>query len=71
MPTIEKESLHINLDTIDIEEIEVFLQEGSRGSSEFAASCSTICRWCCTPSCNCYAADQPAQDGDEMDGVLD
>ena len=73
MPTIEKESLHINLDTIDIEEIEVFLQEGSRGSTQFAASCSTICNWwCCTASCGCEVApDQPAQDEDEMDGVLD
>ena len=74
MLTIEKENLHINLDTIDIDEIEVFLQEGSRGTSEFAASCSTICNWwCCTPSCGgCEPAkDQPAQYEDEMDGVLD
>jgi hypothetical protein len=72
MPTLEKESLHIDLDAIEIEEIEVFLQEGSRGTPEFAASCSTICHYlCCAPSCACVVAGQEEPEADEMDEVLD
>ena len=72
MPTLEKETLHIDLDAIEIEDIEVFLQEGSRGTPEFAASCSTICYWlCCTPSCACCAAsDQQESDAEEMEEVI-
>ena len=73
MATLDNPALHIHLDAIEIEEIEVFLQEGSRGTSEFAASCSTICHYlCCAPSCNCVAADQEQSAGDagEMDDVL-
>ena len=66
-------TLKIDLDVVEIEEIEVFLQEGSRGAPEFAASCSTICHYlCCQPSCNCVvlSQDQPASDADEMDEVF-
>lgn len=63
-------SLTIDLDDIEIEEIEVFLQEGSRGSSEFAASCSTICHYlCCAPSCACGAPDVPSSE-DKFDELL-
>jgi len=72
MTATEQRKLTIDLDAIDIEEIEVFLQEGSRGTSEFAASCSTICHYlCCAPSCNCAVASQEQADADEMDAVLD
>jgi len=68
----EKTNLLIELDTIEIEDIEVFLQEGSRGMPEFAASCSTICGnaslyFCCIPSCACRVADD---DEEEMEKVL-
>ena len=71
MPSLEKETLHIDLDAVEIEEIEVFLQEGSRGTPEFAASCSTICYWlCCTPSCGCCAASDDEADAEEMEEVI-
>ena len=74
MPTLERDHLHIDLDQIEIEDIEVFLQEGSRGTPEFAASCNAICHWlCCTPSCNCEIPGQCVQDSasdDEMDEVF-
>jgi len=45
--------VQIDLSGLEIEDIELFLQEGSRGIPEFAASCSTICHyWCCAASCN-------------------
>ena len=47
------EPVQIDLSGIEVEDIELFLQEGSRGMPEFAASCSTICHYlCCVPSCN-------------------
>ncbi|HEY6390794.1 MAG TPA: hypothetical protein VIX89_05930 [Bryobacteraceae bacterium] len=72
---MENVGLRIDLDNIEIEEIEVFLQEGSRGMPEFAASCSTICNWwCCIPSCGCGApADQQSpgfEEEPEMDTLL-
>ena len=51
--------LKLDLDGLEIEEIEVFLQEGSKGVPALGASCSTICYYfCCTPSCGgaCVAA---------------
>lgn len=48
-----QDPIQIDLSDIEIEDVELFLQEGSRGIPEFAASCSTICYWaCCIPSCN-------------------
>jgi len=45
--------LELDLRDLEVEEIEVFLQEGSKGVPALGASCSTICSWlCCTPSCN-------------------
>ena len=73
MPTLESPTLSIDLDSIEIEEIEVFLQEGSRGTPEFAASCNAICQWlCCVPSCNACCCDpqQPPSSNDEMDDVF-
>ena len=75
MQTIERPGLCIDLDDIEIGEIEVFLQEGSRGAPEFAASCSSICSWlCCLPSCaacGCEAPQQPAPaEADEMDDLF-
>jgi hypothetical protein len=45
--------LEIDLSGLEIGEIETFLQEGSKGVPELAASCSTICNYfCCQASCN-------------------
>jgi len=52
-------SLEIDLSGLEIGEIETFLQDGSKGVPEFAASCSGLCRWCCVASCNACAVDQP------------
>jgi len=58
---ITRDSISINLDNLELEDIEVFLQEGSRGIGEFAASCSTICCWyCCAASCNACGVTQSA-----------
>ncbi|HEX8432165.1 MAG TPA: hypothetical protein VF625_12835 [Longimicrobium sp.] len=35
--------LDLDLDGLDLEEIEVFVQEGSRGMPEFSASCGGTC----------------------------
>jgi len=61
-PSAVLSAIQIDLGNLEIEDIQVFLQEGSRGMGEFAASCSTICGWlCCTPSCNaCGVPDQNA-----------
>jgi len=62
-------NLIIELDTLEIEDIEVFLQEGSRGVPDFAASCSTICHYlCCAPSCSCATAELPPEQMDEVLG---
>jgi len=46
-------SLEIDLSGLEVGEIETFLQDGSKGVPELAASCSTICYYfCCQPSCN-------------------
>jgi len=77
MTTTEQANLRLELDMVEIDDIEVFLQEGSKGMGEFAASCSTICSWlCCTPSCACCVAEsgetQPiiCEQESQMDGVL-
>ncbi len=45
--------LEVDLSGLEIGEIETFLQEGSKGLPEMAASCSTVCNWlCCQASCN-------------------
>jgi len=53
-------SLEIDLSGLEIGEIETFLQDGSKGVPELAASCSGICHYfCCVASCNACAVDQP------------
>jgi len=53
---MQPNSIHIDLGDLEIEDIEVFLQEGSRGMAEFAASCHSICHYlCCAASCNACA----------------
>jgi len=45
--------LNIDLSGLEIGEIETFLQDGSKGLPELAASCSVICNYlCCQASCN-------------------
>jgi hypothetical protein len=45
--------LEIDLSDLEIGEIETFLQDGSKGVPDLAASCSTICNYfCCQASCN-------------------
>ncbi len=49
------EPLNLDLSGLEVGEIETFLQDGSKGLPELAASCSIICSLvalCCTPSCN-------------------
>jgi len=54
--------LELDLKGLEVEEIEVFLQEGSKGVPALGASCSTICYWlCCTPSCNQLPPDVQTQ----------
>jgi hypothetical protein len=50
----ETNGLQIQLEGLELQDIEVFLQEGSRGIPDFAASSGT-----CSNSCNnsCHAAD--------------
>ncbi len=49
----ELEPLRIDLSGLEIGEIETFLQDGSKGLPELAASCSGICHYlCCAASCN-------------------
>jgi hypothetical protein len=36
-------ALEINLDGLDLEDVEVFSQEGSKGMPAFAASTGTVC----------------------------
>lgn len=60
--------IHIDLSDVEIDDVELFLQEGSRGLPEFAASCSTICYWlCCAPSCDsCSGTANPSAEEDEF-----
>ena len=44
-------SLKIDLSGLELEDIEVFLQEGSRGLPDFAASSGTNC--CVAGACSC------------------
>jgi hypothetical protein len=50
MEKINIESLSIDLSDRQIEEIQLFLSEGSRGISDFGASCGNIIH-CGTNSC--------------------
>lgn len=43
--------LKIDLNDLELEDIEVFLQEGSRGMPDFAASSGTNC--CVAGACSC------------------
>lgn len=47
----DKKTLAIDLSGIDIQDIEVFLQEGTRGDADFAASSSCNCGSCGTTIC--------------------
>ena len=49
------EELKINLSDLELEDVEVFLQEGSRGMPDFAASTGTFC--CASGACSCRQAD--------------
>ncbi|HEU4389216.1 MAG TPA: hypothetical protein VFV34_15545 [Blastocatellia bacterium] len=49
-------SLKIDLSGLEIEDVEVFAREGSRGLPDFAASCDGwLCQWVLC-SCGCEAA---------------
>ncbi len=45
------DAVTMDLDGLEIEDIEIYLQEGSRGLPEFAASTGS-CKACCTNSCS-------------------
>jgi len=50
-------TLHIDLSDLDMEDIEVLAQDGSRGMPEFAASSGT---YCCSPNaCSCSTSPTP------------
>jgi hypothetical protein len=44
-------TLSIDLNGLELEDIEIFLQEGSRGLPDFAASSGTNC--CVAGACSC------------------
>lgn len=46
------ELLSIDLSDLAVEDIDLFLEEGSRGLPDFGASCGTNCGSCSTNSCN-------------------
>ena len=48
-------SLKLDLSGLELEDIEVFLQEGSRGMPDFAASTGTNCN--AAGACSCKAGD--------------
>ena len=48
------EELKIDLNDLELEDIDVFLQEGSRGMPDFAASTGTNC--CVANACSCRTA---------------
>jgi hypothetical protein len=58
------ETLNIDLSDLAIEDVELFLEEGSRGLSDFGASCgTTTCgTGCGTNSCAPTPAPTPAPD---------
>jgi hypothetical protein len=45
------EELKIDLSDLELEDIEVFVQEGSRGIPDFAASTGSFC--CVAGACSC------------------
>ena len=44
-------TLHIDLSDLEIQDVEMLTQEGSRGMPEFAASSGTSC--CAANACSC------------------
>ncbi len=56
-----KDSLFIDLNDIQIEDVEVLSQEGGRGLPEFAASCCEICK-CGTCSCGSDNPQEPQEE---------
>ena len=44
-------TLQIDLSDLEIRDVEVLTQEGSRGLPEFAASCHNLCH--VQPTCSC------------------
>jgi hypothetical protein len=53
--TEDLSSLKLDLSGLELEDIEVFLQEGSRGMPDFAASTGKNC--CGSGACSCSAGD--------------
>ena len=51
--------LRIDLGDLELEDIEVFLQEGSRGMPDFAASTGTNCT--AAGACSCHIQEDPEQ----------
>ena len=49
------EELKIDLSDLELEDIEIFLQEGSRGMPDFAASTGTNCT--AAGACSCKIKD--------------
>ncbi|MEM1270041.1 MAG: hypothetical protein AAF752_03250 [Bacteroidota bacterium] len=41
-PNETPKNINIDFDELDVQEVEAYLQEGSRGIPEYAASCNTI-----------------------------
>ena len=64
--------LELDLKGLEIEEIEVFLQEGSKGAPALGASCSTICHYlCCIASCNQLPPDAKQQQSSVVESSLE
>ena len=53
------EELRIDLGDLETEDIEVFLQEGSRGMPDFAASTGSNCT--AANACSCHVQEDPEQ----------
>jgi hypothetical protein len=58
--TNDLSTLKIDLSGLELDDIEVFLQEGSRGMPDFAASCGTNC--CVANACSC-GQKPPVEEG--------
>jgi len=54
-----KKNLWIDLSDIEVEDVELLSQQGSRGIPEFAASCGTVC--CGAGACSCTAEEGKGQ----------
>ena len=51
MSTMSNDLLFVDLNDIAISEVEILVQEGSRGMAELAASCGTNCNVATACSC--------------------